>query len=107
MEITISQAIALLAAFQAFFFAAYLLLSNIYNLKSSKYIALLLLFMGLNMSNEFINYIFDPISPNISVFINISFFLMPASLYFYTKSSLLPDFKLKIKDLVHLIPFVS
>ena len=36
----------------------------------------------------------------------MSFYLMPASLYLYTKSSIQPNFKLTANSLLHLIPFI-
>ncbi len=106
MEITFNNAIELLAAFQAFLFALYLLLSSATKSKSSMYIAIFLILLGLNMAINFIIYYLNPISANLTIFINTTFFLMPASLYIYTKSSLQPRFKLKPGDLIHIVPFI-
>lgn len=106
MEITFNNAVELLAAFQAFLFALYLLLSPVTKSKSSKYIAIFLILLGSNMAINYFIYYLDPISPNLSILINTTFFLMPASLYIYTKSSLQPRFKLKWIDLINLAPFI-
>ncbi len=106
MEITFTNAIELLAAFQACLFALYLLLSPATKSNSSKYIAVFLILLGFNMAINYIIYYLDPISPNISILTNTTFFLMPASLYLYTKSSLQPNFKLKYIDLIHLAPLI-
>lgn len=106
MEITFKSAIELLAAFQAFLFALYLLLSPVTKSKSSIYIAIFLILLGLNMAVNYLIYYLNPISPNLSIFLNTTFFLMPASLYLYNKSSLQPRFKLKVIDILHFLPFI-
>ncbi len=106
MEITIKNAIELLAAFQAFLFAFYVLGSKDVKLKSTVYIAVFLILLGLNTVHDFLEYFISPFSANLYMFILMSFFLMPASLYLYTKSSIQPNFKLTIKSVVHLLPFI-
>ncbi len=106
MEITFKNAIELLASFQAFLFAAYLLFNSKTRSESNKYIAVFLILLGLNTAINYITYFIDPISSNFSIFLNTTFFLMPASLYLYTKSSLQPNFGLKTIDLIHLAPFI-
>jgi len=106
MEITLNNALELLATFQAFLFAVYLLTSKNTNSKSSKYIAIFLILLGLNTAINYIGHFLDPISANLSIFINTTFFLMPASLYLYTKSALKPRFNLLLTNLIHLAPFI-
>lgn len=106
MEITLKNAIELLATFQAFLFAAYLLFNNKTHSVNNKYIAIFLVLLGLNTANNYLIHFLDPISGNLSIFLNTTFFLMPCSLYLYTKSSLQPKFRLKAFDLVHLAPFI-
>jgi len=104
MDLSLRHAIELLAAFQALLFAAYLLSSKTTRSKSTVYIAIFLILSGLNTANYFVTYFIEPISSNLSTFINTSFFLMPASLFLYTRSTLKPLYKLNITDLIHLAP---
>ena len=106
MEITAKNAIELLAAFQAFLFAFYLLGSKDIKSKSTIYIAVFLILLGINTAYAYLEFIIYPISANLYTFLLMSFFLMPASLYLYTKSSIEPHFKLTGKSLVHLVPFI-
>lgn len=106
MEIMLKNAIELLAAFQAFLFAIYLLGSKDTKSKSTVYIAVFLILLGLNTVHDFLDYFISPFSVNLYLFIHTSFFLMPASIYLYTKSSILPNFKLTTKSVVHLLPFI-
>ncbi len=106
MELSVKNAIELLAAFQAFLFAIYLLASKNTNPKSTIYIAIFLILLGINTVHYYFEYLIEPISTNLSIFVHISFFLMPASLYFYTKTSLISKDKLKWKDALHLLPFI-
>ena len=106
MEITTKNAIELLAAFQAFLFAFYLLGSKDVKSKSTVYIAVFLILLGLNTAHAFLEFYLSPFSSNLYVFILMSFFLMPASLFLYTKSSIQPGFQFTAKSLVHLLPFV-
>lgn len=106
MEITTKNAIELLAAFQAFLFAFYLLASKDVKLKSAIYSAAFLILLGINLTQEYLEFYLSPLSGNLYIFILMSFFLMPASLYLYTKSSIQLDFRLSVKDWIHLLPFV-
>jgi len=106
MELSFKNAIELLAAFQAFLFAIYLLGSKSTKSKSTIYIAIFLILFGINTANYFVIYFIDPISTNFTILLNTTFYLMPASLYIYTKSNLDPWFKLTSKSLVHLTPFI-
>jgi AraC-like DNA-binding protein len=106
MEITTKNVIELLAAFQAFLFAFYLLGAKDTKSKSTIYIAVFLILLGINTAYAYLEFIIYPISANLYTFLLMSFFLMPASLYLYTKSSIEPHFKLTGKSLVHLVPFI-
>ena len=77
MEITTKNAIELLAAFQAFLFAAYLLGSKDVKSKSTVYIAVFLILLGINTVHSYLDYFISPISTNLNIFILMSFFLMP------------------------------
>jgi AraC-like DNA-binding protein len=106
MEITTKNAIELLAAFQAFLFAFYLLGSKETKSKSTIYIAVFLILLGINTGYAYFEFFIYPISANLYTFLLMTFFLMPASLYLYTKSSIEPNFKLATKSLIHLLPIV-
>jgi AraC-like DNA-binding protein len=106
MEITTKNAIELLAAFQAFLFAFYLLGAKETKSKSTIYIAVFLLLLGINTVYAYLEFIIYPVSANLYTFLLMTFFLMPASLFLYTKSSIEPNFKLTAKSLVHLLPIV-
>ena len=106
MELSLRHAIELLAAFQAFLFAFYLLGSKETKSKSTIYIAIFLILLGINTANYFVIYFIDPISANLTILINTAFFLMPASLYLYTKLTLDPRYKLKYYGIIHLTPFI-
>jgi len=106
MEITTNNVIELLAAFQAFLFAFYLLSSKDTKSKSTIYIAGFLILLGINTAQDYLEYFISPFSDNLYMFILMSFFIMPASLYLYTKSSIQPNFRLTSQSFVHLIPFI-
>lgn len=106
MEITTKNAIELLAGFQAFLFAFYLLGSKENKSKTTFYIAIFLILLGINTIHDYLEFYLSPFSDNFYIFILLSFFLMPASLYLYTKSSIQPNFKLTIKSVVHLLTFI-
>ena len=106
MELSLRHAIELLAAFQALLFAIYLMSSTNTRSKSTIYIAIFLVLLGINTANYFVIYFVDPISVNLTILINTTFFLMPASLYLYTKSTLDPRYQLKHFGFVHLAPFI-
>ena len=96
MEITFLNAIELLAAFQAFLFAAYLMTIKTGNKTSNYFIAFFLVLMGLNLAHNFIDYYLDPISPNLYVFIQMTIYLAAPSLFLYIQSSIDPGFKMKL-----------
>ncbi len=106
MDLSLRHAIELLAAFQALLFAIYLLSSTNTRIKSTIYIAIFLILLGINTANYFVIYFIDPISTNLTILINTTFFLMPASLYLYTKLTLNPRYKLKHYGIIHLAPFI-
>lgn len=106
MDITTKNAIELLAAFQAFLFAFYLLGSKDVKSKSTVYIAVFLILLGINTVHDFLDYFMSPFSANLYTFVLMTFFLMPASLYLYTKSSIESNFKITTKSLLHLTPFI-
>ena len=106
MEITFVNAIELLAAFQAFLFAAYLLTMKTGNKSSNFFIAFFLVLMGLNLAHNFIDYYLDSFS-NLYVFLQMTIYLAAPSLFLYIQSSIDPGFKIKWKTGLHLLPWIA
>ncbi|WP_167605311.1 helix-turn-helix domain-containing protein [Maribellus sediminis] len=106
MEITLLHAIELLAGFQAFLFAIYLVIKKDGQKSSNYFIALFIALLALNVLDYFAKFILNPFSENITVFIQTSIYLAAPALYFHIKTFLFPDSKFKAKDLMHLTVFV-
>ena len=106
MNLELIEAIKILASFQALLFAAYLLSSKRNRNTANYFISIFLIVLGINTS-VFIQEIYIlPYFPTLHVAINISFFLMPASLFLYNKFSLQTNAKVTRKELIHLVPFI-
>lgn len=106
MEITFHNAIELLAAFQAFLFALYLISANTGKRAGNYFISFFLVLMGLNLAHNYIEYYLDPLSVNAYVFVQMTIYLAAPALYLYIKSTIAPDFKISWKTALHLIPWV-
>lgn len=106
MTFSFHNVIELLVSFLAIFFAGYLLTSSAKNKTSNAFMAIVLFLFAINIShNFFIDYL-DKLSVNLGIFLIMSAFLMAPALYLYTKSSLEFNFRLSIKDSIHLLPFI-
>lgn len=106
MEITIKNAIELLAGFQAFLFAIYLVVKKDGQKTSNYFIAIFIALLALNVLDYFAKFILNPFSENIAVFLQTLIYLAAPALYFHIKTFLFPDCKLKLKDLLHALIFV-
>ncbi len=108
MEITIKNAIELLAGFQAFLFAIYLVVKKDGQKTSNYFIAVFIALLALNVLDYFAKFILNPFSENIAVFLQTLIYLAAPALYFHIKTFLFPNSKLKAKDLLHaLVYFVT
>jgi AraC-like DNA-binding protein len=106
MEVTLINIIELIAAFQSVLFVVFLLSSNKRKSKSNYFISIFLLLFAINLLQEFTLHFIEPISANLYSFINLTFFLLPASLFLYNKSVLISEFKLSKKSLLHIVPYL-
>lgn len=107
MELTLNQIIALFIVFVTILFAIYLLSSRSKNYISNVFITIFLIFNAIDSAGSFISIFVYPRFPGLGLFISTgaSFLQVPA-LYLYILSTIYSDFKLKKKDLLHLLPFL-
>jgi len=105
MEITFLNAIELLAGFQAFLFAIYLIFNREGKKLSNYFIALFLMLLAYNILDYFADFIFNRWSENITTFLQLFIYLAAPALYLHIKTSLSPNYKLKTKDVWHTLPF--
>lgn len=105
MEMTFLNAIELLAGFQAFLFAVYLMLNKEGKKLSNYFIALFILLLAYNVLDFFADLILNRWSENITALLQILIYLAAPALYLHIKTSLFPNFKLKTRDLWHTLPF--
>lgn len=105
MEITLLNAIELLAGFQAFLFALYLLFKKEGKNLSNFFIALFLILLAYNVLDFFADMVFNRWSENISTFMQLFIYLAAPALYLHIKTSLFPNYRLKWKDMWHTLPF--
>jgi len=100
-----SESIALLIFFVHLLVAIFLLSIRSGNQLSNRFLALFLSITALDISN-FIFISFYGAHLNIDMLrANVSALLVPA-LYFYVKSVIYNDLTFKVKDLIHLLPFI-
>ncbi|WP_319482193.1 helix-turn-helix domain-containing protein [uncultured Draconibacterium sp.] len=105
MEITFLNAIELLAGFQAFLFAIYLLFNNEGKKLSNYFIAIFILLLAYNVLDFFADFILNRWSENITTFLQLLIYLAAPALYLHIKTSLFPGYNLKGKDFWHTLPF--
>lgn len=105
MEITFLNAIELLAGFQAFLFAIYLLFKKDGQKRSNFFIALFIALLAYNVLDYFAKFILNPFSENITTLLQILIYLAAPALYFHIKTFLHPNIKLTTKDLKHTIVY--
>lgn len=105
-DLTLLNAIELLAGFQAFLFALYLLFKKEGKRLSNYFIAIFIMLLAYNVLDFFADLIFNRWNENISVLLQLLIYFAAPALYFHVKTSLFPNFKLKSKDLKHALPFV-
>jgi len=106
MSFDLHSVLELLTSFQAFLFSLFLLSSTRKNRLSNQLIALFLTLLAINISYNFISEYIDKFSPNLTIFIMMSAYLMAPSLYLHLKASINSDYKLSWKEGVHLFPFI-
>ena len=105
MEITFLHAIDLLAGFQAFLFAIYLIVKKDGQKTSNYFIAAFIALLALNVLDYFAKIILNPFSENIAVFLQTLIYLAAPALYFHIKTFLFPNSKFKAKDFLHAVVF--
>lgn len=106
MELTFLNAIELLAGFQAFLFAIYLIFSKEGKKLSNYFIALFIMLLAYNILDFFAEFIFNRWSENITTFLQLFIYLAAPALYLHIKTSLFSNYKLKAKDSWHSLPFL-
>lgn len=105
MEITLLNAIELLAGFQAFLFAFYLIFKKEGKKLSNYFIAVFMMLLAYNVLDYFAKLIFNQLSENITTVLQLFIYLAAPALYFHIKTSLYSNFTLKRKDFWHTLPF--
>jgi len=105
-DLTLLNAIELLAGFQAFLFAIYLLFKKESKSISNYFIAIFIMLLAYNVLDFFADFIFNRWSENISTFLQLLIYLAAPALYLHIKTSLFSDYKLKVKDFLHTVPFL-
>jgi AraC-like DNA-binding protein len=106
MEFSLLNIVSIITSFQAILFAIYLLSNNPKKHPSSYFMAVFLLAYGIDFAAFFSAYYIYPVAPNTGLFLSTTLYLAPPSFFFYIKSSLYSDFRLKRKDIYNLLPFV-
>ena len=105
MELELIDIISLFIAFISVLFAFFLLSIKSKNYLSNVLIAIFLLTNAQDAASQFVGYFIYPTYPGLGMLISTTiFFVMPA-FYLYILSTIYSDFKLKRKDLWHLLPF--
>ena len=107
MNITFLNAIELLAGFQAFLFAIYLIFNKEGKKLSNYFIAIFIMLLAFNILDYFADFIFNRWSENIKTFLQLLIYLAAPALYLHIKTSLFSDYKLKAKDSWHTLTFLS
>ena len=106
MEITVLNAIELLAGFQAFLFALYLIFKKDGKRLSNYFIAIFMILLAYNVLDFFADIIFNRWSENITPFLQMFIYLAAPALYLHVKTSLFSNYKLQRSDLLHFIPYI-
>jgi AraC-like DNA-binding protein len=105
MELNLIDIISLFIAFISVLFALFLLSIKSKNYLSNILIAIFLLTNAQDSAAQFVGYFIYPNYPGLGLLINTTLFLLMPTLYLYILSTIYSDFKLKKKDLWHLLPF--
>jgi AraC-like DNA-binding protein len=106
MELTFLNAIELLAGFQAFLFAIYLIFKKEGKKLGNYFIAIFIMLLAYNVLDFFADFIFNRWSENITTFLQLFIYLAAPALYLHIKTSLFPNYKIKAKDAWHTLPFL-
>jgi len=106
MELDLVNGIKLLAIFQAIFFSSILIFSKNRRKISNFFIIAFQLLLALNVSYDFFPKSVVDFLGNFYVFLGMTAFLIPPVVYLYIISSLDSTFKLKKKQVIHLVPFI-
>jgi len=107
MELDINKIIALFIVFVTVLFTAFLISSKSKNYISNVLITIFLILNALDSSGSFLSIFVYTSFPGLGLFISsTASFLQAPVLYLYILSIIYSDFKLKRKDLLHLLPFL-
>jgi len=107
MELDINEIIVLFIVFVTVLFAVYLLSYKSKNYISNVLITIFLILNALDSSGGFLGIFVYRSFPGLGLFISTTAsFLQAPALYLYILSIIYSDFKLKKKDLLHLLPFL-
>jgi len=107
MELDINEIIVLFIVFVTVLFTAFLISSKSKNYISNVLITIFLILNALDSSGSFLSIFVYPSFPGLGLFISsTASFLQAPVLYLYILSIIYSDFKLKRKDLLHLLPFL-
>jgi len=105
-DLTLLNAIELLAGFQAFLFAIYLIFKKDGKNLSNYFIAIFIMLLAYNVLDFFAAFIFNHWSKNIGTFMQLLIYLAAPALFLHIKTSLFSNYKLKTKDFWHTVPFL-
>jgi len=106
MELELIDIISLFIAFISVLFALFLLSIKSKNYLSNVLIAIFLFTNAQDSAAQFVGYFIYPNYPGLGLLISTTIYFIMPSLYLYILSTIYSDFKLKKKDLWHLLPFV-
>jgi len=105
MELSLLNAIELVAGFQAFLFALYLIFKKEGKKSSNYFIAIFMILLASNVLDFFADFIFSQWSENIMTFLQLLIYLAAPALFLHVKTSLFTNYKLKATDLWHTLLF--
>lgn len=105
MELNVIDIISLFIAFISVLFALYLLSIKSKNYISNVFISIFLLTYAQDATSQFIGYFVYQNYPGLGLIISNSIYFKLPALYLYILSTIYSDFKLRKRDLLHLLPF--
>jgi AraC-like DNA-binding protein len=106
MELSFLNVIELLAGFQAFLFAIYLIFKKEGKKLSNYFIAIFIMLLAYNVLDYFADLILQPFSENLTTFLQLLIYLAAPALYLHITTSLFSSYKITKRDLLHILPFL-
>ena len=105
MELSLLDIVSFFAVFVSLLLAFFLLTNKSEIYTSNLLIALFLIFNAQDLS-QLVKYFVYPHYPGLGMLLNSTVFLIAPLIYLYFQSIIFSDFRLKPRDLLHLIPFL-